>query len=191
MTVAHHQTSPLTAATAPTGNGPVGAVGPALAVLLVVVGAAGVREGLITAGMAGGSPLLPGLLDTADRVLADHAAPSGAIAILAGLWLVVTALRPRVRRTVALRARTGVFVSRRDVARIASDAATGVSGVLHARSTVSRRRVTTTVDTLGSDPGPAEEVQQVITDRLRRLTSEPAVRVRTRPARPGTDGRIA
>ncbi|WP_430785263.1 DUF6286 domain-containing protein [Actinoplanes sp. G11-F43] len=182
---------PMAAAPAPTGAGPVGVVGPVLAVLLLGAGAVTIREALTGFGIIGGAPLLPGIARTADNALTGAwPIPLGAALLLTGLGLIGTALRPRVRRTFTLTGRTGIFVTRRDVARIASDAAAEVDGVLAARSTVSRRRVVTTIHTLGAEPAPAAAVREAIGARLQRLAEPPAVQVRTRVSRP-VDGRIA
>jgi hypothetical protein len=106
--------------------------------------------------------------------------PAGVALALVGLWLLVTALRPRSRKTVPATASTGVFLHTRDIARLASDAAGEVDGVLSAASTASRRAVTVTVRST-TTAGIADGVTDAVAHRLSALQTPLRVKVRVRP----------
>lgn len=71
---------------------------------------------------------------------------TGAVAVVLGLWLLVLALTPGLRRLLPLRApeestEIGAWLDRRGAAMVLRDAAMRVPGVSRARIRVSRRRV--------------------------------------------------
>ena len=165
-------------APAPTGAGPVGAVGPVLAVLLVALGALLVREALVDGGAVGGSPWLPPAGAALDRTTPGAAAIAvGVVAALVGLWLVVVALRRRTRRTLAVG--TSSYLSVRDVARLAAGAARDVDGVLDASAEATRRRVVVR-GRATSREGVEEPVRAAVAHQLSALTTPPAIVVRLR-----------
>ena len=129
-----------------TGSGRIGVVGPVLAVLLAALGVLLIRDALIAFDVLPGTALLPASLDRLNGWTAEWwMVPAGVAAALLGLWLVETALRPRSRKTVPVTSATGLFLRTRDIARLASDAAEEVDGVVSATSTASRRAVTVAV----------------------------------------------
>jgi len=65
--------------------------------------------------------------------------PVGAVLVLLGLWLLLTALRPRPRSAISVTSVTGVFLRQQDVSRLAQTAAEQVEGVLAARTRTTRR----------------------------------------------------
>lgn len=165
-------------APAPTGAGPVGAVGPVLAVLLVALGALLVREALVDGGAVGGSPWLPPAGAALDGTTPGAAAIAvGVVAALVGLWLVVVALRRRTRRTLAVG--TSSYLSVRDVARLAAGAARDVDGVLDASAEATRRRVVVR-GRATSREGVEEPVRAAVAHQLSALTTPPAIVVRLR-----------
>jgi hypothetical protein len=93
-----------------------------------------------------------------------------------GLWLVLTALRPRRRTAIALDARTGVFLRPRDVAELARNAARDVDGVTSAKVTAGRRKVAVVARATARD-GVEQKITQAVTIRLQALTKAPRVRV--------------
>jgi hypothetical protein len=94
------------------------------------------------------------------------------------VWLIVTALRPRSRKTLPVTSATGIFLRAADVARLASAAADDVDGVLAASSIASRRKVSVTVE---SDRDQvADLVRDAVTERLSALQKPPPVKVRVR-----------
>lgn len=168
---------PMRAATQKSGSGPIGVVGPVLAVLLIALGVLLLRDALVAAGAFAGGQWLPaaaaGLKGFAP---AWWLIPAGIVVALLGLWLVVTALRPRSRRTLALRSQTGVFLHTRDVARLASGAAHDVDGVLDVSSTATRRKVSVTAQAT-AQPGVREAITTAVTERLASLQAPPHVSV--------------
>lgn len=164
-----------------TGTGRIGVVGPVLAVLLAALGVVLIRDALIAFDVIPGSAWLPATLDGLNELTAEWwMVPAGAGAALLGLWLVVTALRPRSRKAVPVTSATGVFLHTRDVARLASDAAGAVDGVLSAASTASHRAVTVTVRSTAT-AGIADGVTDAVTRRLSALETPPQIKVRVRP----------
>nr|WP_281372779.1 DUF6286 domain-containing protein [Kineococcus aurantiacus] len=162
------------------GSGPIGVVGPVLALLLTAAGVVLLREALVAAGAVTGSPWLPTVAENL-RGFAPAAwlIPVGVVVALIGLWLMVTALRPRSRKTLPLVSRTGVFLHTRDVARLASAAARDVSGVLEASSAATRRKVDVTVRATAGD-GIREAVTSEVGERLSALRSPLRVSVHVR-----------
>lgn len=171
------QRQPMRAATQKSGSGPIGVLGPVLALLLLALGVLLLRDALVAAGAFTGTPWLP----SATTALQGSPPkwwliPAGIVAAVLGLWLIVTALRPRSRKTLALTSRTGVFLHTRDIARLASGAAEDVDGVLHVSSTATRRKVRVTVRaTTGA--GLEDAVVAAVSQRLAPLQSPPRVAV--------------
>lgn len=189
---AHGSTLPqvegMPAAPQKTGSGPIGVVGPVLAVLLLALAVLLGREAAVGLGWLGGSPWLPSASKALDGLAAQTwMIAAGVVLALVGLWLVVTALRPRSRKTLPVTAETGVFVETRDVARLASAAAREVDGVLDAKSSAGRSSVVVQVEALS--PEVSSVVQQQVTERLRALRSTLRVKVKvSTPSRSTTNG---
>jgi len=175
--------TPMRAATQKTGSGAIGVVGPVLAVLLLALGALLLRDALVAASALSGRQWLPaaaaGLQGFAP---ARWLIPAGIVLALIGLWLIVTALRPRSRKTVPLTSQTGVFLHTRDVARLASGAAADVDGVLEASSTATRKKVSVVAHAT-ADTGLRESVTAAVTERLAPLQSPPRVSVTVRTSK--------
>jgi hypothetical protein len=171
----------MRAAQQKTGSGRIGVVGPALAIVLTALGVVLIRDALIAFDVLPGSAWVPAALDGLNGLTAEWwMVPAGVAVTLLGLWLVVTALRPRSRRTVPITSATGVFLHTRDIARLASNAACEVDGVLSAASTASRRAVTVTVRSTAT-ARIADGVTDAVTRRLRPLETPPRIKVRVRP----------
>lgn len=177
-------TGPLAAAKAPVGVAPVAVTAVVVAVAVTALGVVAVRDALVAAGALSGSPWITGTVTGLDGTgPAPWVAVVGVVLLAVGLWLVLTALRPRRRTGMALRASTGVFLRPRDVGRLASHAAADVDGVLDAKASTTLRRVQVQVTTTG-DPGTEQQVRDAVTGRLSHLDPAPSVRVRAR-----TEGR--
>lgn len=176
--------APMPPASEPTRSGPVGIVGPILAVILTAIGVLLLRDALVAAGVLTGTAWIPAALGAVEGV---RAGPlfllGGIVAALLGLWLIFAALRPRVRSGVTVASRTGIFLGTGDVARLASAAAEDVGGVISASTVATRRKVRTTIRSTG-DPGIAAAVRQAVTDRLTDLDPPPRVTVSVRGGRP-------
>jgi hypothetical protein len=163
-------------APAPSGAGRLAAVAPVLAVLLlglaVVVGQHAVQSwGWTDQGSWIGSAAtsLDGLAPTAAVVV------GGFVAVLLGVWLVVTGLRPRTHRTVRLAGAPDVHLGLRDLARLASGAARTCDGVLAATSTATPRRVRVRVRAIAGDV--REDVARAVAEQFVALDPPPRTTV--------------
>ncbi|HET7474493.1 MAG TPA: DUF6286 domain-containing protein [Dermatophilaceae bacterium] len=171
-------TAALAPAKTPVGSGRLGTVGLVLALVVTALGVVAVRDALAYAELIGGRPWVGALVRAVDRQRpSGWLVPVGVVLALVGLWLLVTALRPRPRTAVALAAQTGVFVRPKDVARVATDAAEQVDGVLSANVRATRRTVTVAVRTTGN-PNTQREVQERVSRRLAGLDTTPTITVR-------------
>jgi hypothetical protein len=112
--------------------------------------------------------------------------PVGILAILAGVWSVYTALRPRRRTGLQLAADSSVWIGKTDLARIATSAAERVPGVLGARSSATLRKVTVTGVTTAADRGRSgNQLKGAVTAAVEKtletvMASPPKVAVRVR-----------
>lgn len=170
-------TNPVAATKTPVGPGVISAVGLVLALLLVALGVVGVHDALLAAGALSGTPWIHAVARPLNELTpAVWLVPIGIALVLLGLWLLLTALRPRPRTAIALDATTGVFLRPRDVARLARNAAQGVAGVTSVKASARRRVVTMSAEAT-STQGVEEQITQAVTTRLRALAIEPSVRV--------------
>lgn len=167
----------MDAAKAPVGPGAISVVGLVLALLLTALGAVAIRDALVIARFLHGTPwtaqaggAVNGLLPAAWMV------PVGAALVLFGLWLLLTALRPRPRRAISVTSTTGVFLRTKDVSRLAQTAAEQVEGVLAARVRATRRTPYLQVRSTGSSD-VAEHVRSAVSERLSALDKPPSVQV--------------
>lgn len=169
--------TPLMAAKTPVQPGTITAVGLVLAVLVVVVGIIGVHDALVAAGFVYSQSWLAAAISGANGTTpAVWCVPVGIVLVLAGLWLLIIALRPRPRTVIPLDARTGVYLRPRDVSKLARNAAETVDGVASATVEASRRKVVVSVRATSPD-GLAQRVEDAVTDRLQALAPLPRVRV--------------
>ena len=174
-----HEGPAMRAARQKSGAGRVGFVGPLMAILLIAVGVVLLHDAIARTDSRPGRTWIAAVNDGLDGLTAEWwMIPLGLVVALTGVWLIVTALRPRSRKTLAVTSQTGVFLRTRDVARLASAAADDVDGVLAAGSVASRRKVTVTVE---SDRDQvADLVRDAVDQRLSALQKPPAVKVRVR-----------
>lgn len=150
-----------------------------MAVLLTAIGLVLLHDAVAASDSRPGRTWIAAIFDAFDGLTAEWwMIPLGLVVALIGVWLIVTALRPRSRKTLAVTSATGIFLRTADVARLASAAADDVDGVLAASSVASRRKVTVTVE---SDRDQvADLVRDAVTERLSALQKPPPVRVRVR-----------
>lgn len=168
--------TPLPAAKTPVGAGGAAVVGLILAVLLIVVGVVAVHDAFAAGGVVGGTPWIDGVAGALDGVTpAVWVVPVGVVLVLVGLWLLLTALRPRPRAAITLHAKTGVFLRPRDVATLARSAAQDVDGVTSAKVTATTRKITVAART--TTGGLEQHIAQAVTTRLGALAKTPTVRV--------------
>jgi hypothetical protein len=171
--------SAMRAARQQTGAGRIGVVGPILAILLTAIGVVLLHDAISVADNRPGRSWLAAVVDGLNGFTAEWwLIPAGVAAALIGVWLIITALRPRSRKTLAVTSATGVFLRTRDIARLASAAADDVDGVLSAHSVASRRTGTVTVES--DTAGIADRVQETVAQRLAALDDPLKVKVRVR-----------
>lgn len=169
----------MRAARQQTGAGRIGVVGPILATLLTGIGVVLLHDAISETDARPGRTWLAALVDGLNGLTAEWwLIPAGVAVAVIGVWLIITALRPRSRKTLAVMSATGVFLRTRDIARLASAAADDVEGVLSASSVASRRTVTVTVES--DTPGIADDVEQTVAERLAALAEPVKVKVRVR-----------
>lgn len=170
----------LRAAPVPRRPAGVGIVGMILALGLVALGALAIYDAVVLLGRFGGEPPLTTFLTDGAVVGRDTlVAALAALAVLLGLLLLWTALKPGRRRGVQVQAATGVWLTWADVERLARTTAVRQDGVLSARARASRRRIDVAAETTSGDVGPA--VEAALADRLTLLTPAPRVTLRARP----------
>ncbi|MUL63008.1 hypothetical protein BOO86_00915 [Mycobacterium sp. CBMA 234] len=123
-----------------------------LALVVLIGGVVALREAGVVLGWLAGTPWI-GTAATALNGLRSQwwMAPAGAGALVLGVWLVVVALRPRRKTVVAVDAAGSVWMRPRDVARLASYAASCVPGVEVLNSAATRREVTMYVGLTGGE----------------------------------------
>lgn len=176
----------LRAAPVPRRPAGVGIVGMILALVLLALGALAIYEAVVLLGWAGGEPPLTALLTDQAAVGRDTlVAVLAALAVLLGLLLLWTALKPGRRRGARVEAATGVWLTWADVERLARTTAARQDGVLSARARASRRRVDVAAEITSGEVRPA--VEAALADRLAPLTPAPRITLRARP-RSGGDG---
>ena len=124
----------------------------ALALIVMCGGAVSLREAGVELGWVAGTPWI-GTAVTALNGLRSQwwMVPAGVVALLLGAWLVFVAVRPRRKTVVAVDAAGSVWMRPRDVARLASHAASCVPGVEVLNSAATRRKVTMYVGLSGTD----------------------------------------
>lgn len=128
--------SPAAAATART-------VAVVLALVVMCGGVVSLREAGVQLGWVAGAPWIGTALTALNGLRSQWwMVPAGAGALLVGAWLVFVALRPRRKTVVAVDAAGSVWMRPRDVARLASHAASCVPGVEVLNSAATRRKVT-------------------------------------------------
>ena len=171
----------MQAARQKTGAGRVGLVGPLLAVVITGLGMVPhttpdtesfyadpivlLRDAIAESDSRPGRTWIAAVIDGLDGLTAEWwMIPLGLVVALLGVWLIVTALRPRSRKTLAVTSATGIFLRTGDVARLASAAADDVDGVLATSSVARRRKIIVTVE---SDRGQvADLVCDAVTERF-------------------------
>jgi hypothetical protein len=174
-----HDGPAMTPARQKSGAGRVGFVGPLMALLLTAIGVVLLHDAIARIDARPGRTWIAAIVDSLDGLTAEWwMIPAGLAVSLIGVWLIVTALRPRSRKTLAVVSQTGVFLRTGDIARLASAAADDVDGVLAASSVAGRRAVTVTVE---SDRDQvADLVRDAVEQRLSALQKPLTVKVRVR-----------
>jgi Family of unknown function (DUF6286) len=162
----------------PVGASAAAPIGVLAAVAIVALGVVGVRDTLQAAGAVSGpswTGWLAGKLETVQP--ADWMTPAGVIAVVAGLLCLVAALKPRRATHVAV-GREGIWIRRRDIARLAAESAEGVDSVISATAKSRRRTVRITVRAIGDTKRVATDLDTTIGQRLAVLSPPPRIRRR-------------
>lgn len=171
------------AGSAPVAAPAAGYVGTVIALLMLSLGVVALRDGAVSAGWLDGQQWTTSAIGWVDGLTFTWwMIPVGIVAILIGAWSGYAALRPRRRTAVAVTARSSVWMAPADLARLASQAAEAVPGVLDARSSATLRKITVTAHTT-ADSGAAQvksAIATAVSDAAKITSSPPKVRVRTR-----------
>jgi len=162
----------------PVGIAAAAPVGVLAAVATITAGVAGVRDALQAAGVVTG-PSWTGWLADKLEVLkpVDWMIPAGIIAVVVGLWFLVAALKPRRVTHVAV-GHDGVWIRRRDIARLAAESAETVDSVTSATARSRRRTLRITVRATGDTDRVGTDLGTTIGQRLAGLSPPPRVRSR-------------
>lgn len=167
---------PLAPARPPIGAGLPVRAGVLVALVVLALGVAAIRDALIAADLVSGKPLTSTVIDTVDGLsAANWMLPAGIVLALAGLWLIAASVWRRSWRAAALSAETGVLVTRRAIGRIAAAAARDVPGVVDASARSHRSWVLVRVGTDG-EQSTESEVRAAVAERLAGLDPPPSVR---------------
>jgi hypothetical protein len=162
----------------PVGLAAAAPVGVLAAVVTIALGVVGVRDALQAAGAVSApswTGWLTGKLETVQP--AEWMIPAGVIAILTGLLFLVAALKPRRVTHVAV-GQDGVWIRRRDIARLAVESAEAVDSVISATGKSRRRTVRITVRAIGDTDRVATDLDTTIGQRLAVLSPPPRIRRR-------------
>lgn len=152
------------------------------ALVVLALGVVGIRDALVAAGVLGGRLWTTSTAEAVDGLTRQvWMVPAGAALALLGLWLLLTALKPRKRTETTVAGTPGAWMRPGDVARLARAAADDVDGVVSVSATATRRKVTLTARTTTRDTGPLRAaISQAVSDTLDALQPSPRVKVRTR-----------
>ncbi|MDQ2826711.1 MAG: DUF6286 domain-containing protein [Actinomycetota bacterium] len=189
VTLRRADLKPMAAAKTPVGSGVISLVGIVLALLLIALGVLGAQTALVAGGALTGSAWLTSAVTAVDGMRpALWMLPVGIVVALAGLVLMLTAVKPRSRTAVALSATTGVFLRPRDVARLAAAAGEDVDGVQDAQASASRTKVALRIMTTAEDGSAeanavADAVTSAVDQRLSALKKPVRVTVRAQRRR--------
>lgn len=179
-TEGHAGPEQLTASKAPVTSGATPLLGVVWAGALIALGVVGVREGLVHAGLISGQRWLDETLSFLDdQVAADWMIPVGALVVVAGLALVLLAVRPRARKEAEVRAQTGVFLTSASIRRLAQSAVDDVDGIDTVSVSASMKTIDIHVTTLGAGEGDTRaRIEEAVTRRLSALVRPPAAKIR-------------
>lgn len=175
------------AAKTPWGTPGVGVLGVILALLVIALGGVGIRDFLVYRSWVSGSPWLAGLANQLHSTRADGGVVFwGVVAAVIGIVLLGFGFGRRPRPGYRLSGEVPLYLTPRDVARIASGAARDIDGVLQARSRATRRKLEVTVTTTagGANPEIDDLVNRTVLEHVAALDRPPRVTVTAREVRP-------
>lgn len=153
-----------------------------LALAVIALGAIGIRDALVAAGAFGGTSWTKSAASTIDGLSPQTwMIPAGVALALFGLWWVLAALKPRRRTEIALSGDPGAWIRSGDLARLAQPTAENTDGVVSARVSAGRRRVTVKATTTARDSAEIRSaLADAVQDRLTALQRAPKVKVKAR-----------
>lgn len=155
-----------------------------LALLLVAMAVAAIRDLAVAQGWTGGTPWTRSLIDALDGLTTSTALGTAGVAVaLLGLLMTVTALRPGRKSHLRTTSQADLWLSPRAVAALAQSAADRAPGVISAHATrAGRRRVVVEVETQQDRATVTEAVHTAVADGPGALTSVTvAVRIKEVP----------
>lgn len=160
----------------------VGYVGALLAIALLAIAAVALRDAAVSAGWLNGTRWVDAAIEWLDgRSFATWMIPVGVVTLLVGLWLLFLAVLPRRPTAVRADARSSVWIEYNDLARAAARLAVTLPGVLAARATATRRRVTIIADVTDGTGSTAESIEDAVRTGLTGIVADvPTLRTRTR-----------
>ncbi|QCQ93603.1 DUF6286 domain-containing protein [Rhodococcus sp. SGAir0479] len=176
---AHRVPAPARTPSAPPAASWAGAL---LAAALLAAGVIALRDTTIALGWVDGRKWVDAVVEWVDGLRFEPwMIPAGIAAVLLGVWMVVSAVRPRRQIALPLRARSAVWIRPADLAECATAAARTVPGVLEARSTATSRKLTVraTVTDAG-DAAITTHVRDAIAPVIDTMQRRPKLVVRTR-----------
>ncbi|WKK60842.1 hypothetical protein QYQ98_07320 [Corynebacterium sp. P3-F1] len=100
----------------------------------------------------------------------------GVIVALIGLWLIITAFKPRPRRYVRIESASSIWTRPVDIARKATASARSELGRSNIASRATRKKLTIDVEDDGSQ-GLDQRLTEVLSGEMQRLAQAPKVRV--------------
>lgn len=153
-------------------------VGVIAALVVLAVGAVGIRETLVSTGTTGGTSWLEWVFGKAEVLKpVDWMIPAGIIAVLLGLWILVAALKPRKSTHLAV-GDAGVWIRGRDAARLATDTAATIDSVTAATTKAKGRKLRVTATATGDANRVRDDLTTAIGQRLQTITPTPSTRAR-------------
>lgn len=168
------------AAKTPVGTPGVGLLGILFALITVGLGVVMIRDAVVYAGWTSGTPWLQGLANRLGNTHADSGVLAWSIVVaVVGLVVLAFALGRRPRPPYRLTGEVPMFLTARDVGRIAGAAAESVGGVLDAKARAGRRKVRVAITTTAHSPNSGIDgtVAQEVDRRLSVLTRPPRVTI--------------
>lgn len=166
----------------PLSPGRITALGIVLALATAAIGLIGVHDALVSANVTTGASWIENTIDALDGLKPQWwSVAAGVVMVLAGLWILSVAVRPRPRTAVALQSQTGVFLRPRDVKKLAARAADDVDGVVSTHVSATRRAATMTVTVTGDDGRISADVQDAVAERLAALDPPPRLKIKAKP----------
>lgn len=156
------------------------AVGILAALGVMVVGAVGVRETLVSTGVVSGTSWLEWLFGKAEVLKpVDWMIFAGIAALLVGSWILLATFRPRKATHLAVgEPAAGVWIGRRDAARLAAESARAIDSVTRAKAAAKRRKLRVSATTFGDAERVREELAATVHQRLQAITPTPRVQTR-------------